>query len=296
MSDTIIEEKPDDKDAVSVDDLKRMLEESRGRLTSLERERDEERATRLVAEQERDTAAGRAVSETEQRWIAQKQAVEGTIAAAEAEADRAEREYAAAAESGDWAAAAKAQRALAGAESRAIQSRSQKDFLEQNKARLTQAPEMPRSQSSADKYGAVVKDLRPSEREWLDQRPQFMSDTRYRARVFGASQIADGEGHARGSPEYFRRIEDLLGEGQQETREAPRAQERALSADVAPQRRAAPGAAASGGREIRLTADQVEVADGLYGNPASPDYIADPGERYRKYHGNLERMRATGRL
>ena len=65
---------------------------------------------------------------------------------------------------------------------------------------------------------------------------------------------------------------------------------------LAPQRRASPGQSPSGGRDINLTADQAEVADGLYGQPNSADYIADQGERYRHYWENMEKRRAQGRL
>ena len=81
--------------------------------------------------------------------------------------------------------------------------------------------------------------------------------------------------------------------GSEQQRQTPTRQP---SADIAPQRRATPGADIQGTREIRLTADQAEVADGLYGQPNSPDYIPDQGERYRKYHENLERRRAAGRM
>jgi hypothetical protein len=297
MSDTIVESSQQEN-AVTREDLEKMLEEARRERDTIARERDEERTTRHRTERERDELAGHATSEAERAFNAQRQAVESQIATAESEAERAEQEYVRAAEAGDHVATAKAQRAIAAAEAKADRLRGQKDYLEQNKERFTKPPEVRREAPAAtDKYAAIVRGLHTSEREWLDQRPQFLNDEKYRQKVFGASQLAGVE-HGRGTPEYFRRMEELLGESRQETRTdpPPRERERGQSTDVPPQRRSNPGATPSGGREIRLTADQVEVADGLYGNPSSPDYVADPAERYRKYAGNLERMRASGRL
>ena len=289
MSDTILEEKTADTDKVSVEDLKRMLDESRSRETELSRAVEEQRAQRMAAEAERDTASSRVVSETEQRWAAQRQAVEGALSAAEAEAESAERDYAEAAQNGEWAVAAKAQRKMAAAETKAAQFRNQKDYLETNKAKLTAVQPQPSRSDSSDKYAGVVQGLQQKEREWLDQRPQFLNDPKYRTKVFGASQIADAE-HGRGSADYFRRMEELLGESRSEAEPEREPAKRPMSSDMAPQRRATPNAAPAGAREIRLTADQVEIANALY-----PD-ISDQAERYKKYADNLERMKASGRM
>lgn len=277
---------------ISVSDLQRMLDESRSRNTALERERDEARSARVQAEQERDTAATRVVSEAEQRWEAQKRAFEGNISAAESDAERAESDYAKACEAGDWAAAGKAQRAIAAAEARANQFRVQKDYLESNKESLVSRPMPTRTAppSTGDKYAPYVSGLLNEERAWLDQRPNFISDPKYRQIVLNASVIAEARGNPRGSEGYFRAIEQIIGEeGGEDHTPAPRP--RTQSADLAPQRRTAPGASPTNSREISLTADQVEVADALYGNPASPDYVADKAERYRKYHTNMQKMK-----
>lgn len=294
MSDTTIVETTQDTGAVSTADLERMLEESRAELERATRERDEERGRRFQTERERDEITGRAQSAEERRYAAEMQAAEGGITAAQADADRAEEAYVAAMEAGDPRAAAKAQRAIAEATTRHTQARAKKEWLESNKSSLTrfEAPE----QRSGDEYERIVPDIHASEKAWLKERPEFLNNQTYRSRVFAASNLAVAESLQRGSEAYFRRMEEVLGESKREAPEPPRRAERQMSSDVAPGRRAAPGAAPAGSREISLTADQVEVADSLYGNPSSPDYIADQGARYKKYSDNLARMRASGRL
>ncbi len=307
-------------DPVTEDDLRRMLAEARTQTATLEKERDTERnnrfrtqqeldterAGRVTAEAERDTNATRAMSEAEQRYNAQKDSVLSGIAAQKTVAETAEEAYARHAEAGDWKEAAKAQRQMSEAAAKLDRLEAQRDFLETNKDKFTAQPVVQRAetrpQPSGDPITQLVKDVLPAERQWLEKRPNFVHDAQYRGRVFTASNFAVNSGFARGSEAYFKEVERVLGETpevraetRQETRQEPQ-QDRAPSSDLAPQRRPAPGQNASGGREIRLTADQAEVADGLYGQPNSPDYIADQGERYRHYHANLEKRRAAGRM
>jgi hypothetical protein len=301
MSETIIEDRQSGGEDVSTADLQRMLDEARNRETELQRERDDALGRVRHVERERDSAAESVLGEAERRYSAETSAVTSALTAAQSDADRAEEAYVRAMESNDWAAAGKAQRAMSEAAARHTNLNSKKEFLEANKDRLIRSSEppkaTPRESSGGDKYQQVVGDLHPAERRWLDARPNFLTDTKYRAKIIGASQIAAAE-HERGTPEYFREIERVIGETGDGATEAPPARraDRNASADVAPQRRASPGTAPQGSREIRLTADQAEVADSLYGNSSSPDYIADQGERYKKYAANLERMRASGRM
>lgn len=295
MSDVI--ESPTNGNAVTQDDLQRMLDETRGKLSVVEQERDSERVARIVTEQDRDQHATRAASEIEGRYRAQIDAVKGSIAATEALVTNAEDAYARHAELGDWKAAAKAQREMADATAKLHTYKQQSDFLETNKERLVTPAA--RTAQPAPRSGDRIADLvggplAPGEREWLSKREtKFVGDERYRAKVFNASNFVTADGHQRGSPQYFREMERILGE---EAEEQPRQIERAPSSDLTPQRRAAPGREPSGGRHITLTADQREVADGLYGQPNSDEYIADEAKRYEHYHNNLERMRASGRI
>jgi len=319
MSDVQEPVQPDTTNQVTVEDLQRMLDDMKSERETLlrerdtertariqtQQERDAERTARLITEKERDTNADRVVSEAEQRYNAQKDAVKNGIAAQKERVAMAEDAYARHAEAGDWKAAATAQRQMAEAAAKLTNLETQHEYLETNKERLVppaQKPE-PREirvppQAPTDRLSELVKDAMPSERAWIEKHPKFFDDANYRDQVYAASNLASKR-YVRGTDDYIREIGRIMGD----TEDAPRReaplprQERAPSADIAPQRRSAPGnAPQGGGQEFRLTADEAEVADGLYGNPNADGYIADPGERYRHYHTMKELQRSRGRL
>lgn len=313
MSD-VVDQPGQTGEPVSPDDLRHMLDEARGRAATLERElttersnriatehdRDTERTARIVTEQDRDTHAARATSEAERRYNAEKEAVKGGMEAQEALARTAEDAYARHAEAGDWKEAGRAQRQIAEATARLTNLRGQHDYLENNKERLVPPVAAPRREAprpSGDRISELVGgQLAPGEREWLQQRPKFLDDSSYRGQVFGASQVANSRGLARGSEAYFREMEKILGEGADTRAADPTPVQRGQSSDMTPQRRVSPGAAPTGGREVKLTADQAEIADGMYGQPNSDNYLPNPADRYQKYYDNMERMRAAGRM
>ena len=313
MSETDFEVKIDNGDQVSEDDLRRMLDDYKGQVEALkkerdgeanrramtEQERDAERAARLTTETERDGANTRVASEAMQRFETETTLVKNGIEAQKSIAESAEEEMARQAEAGDWKAHAAAQRKLSAAEARLVQLDSKREYLEVNKDKLIAPPPAPaRREVSVDPIARLVNgQLEPTEHEWLRSRPEFLNSQSYRNKVFGASQIAASE-HKRGTDGYFREMERILGESS-EAKETPRpeARERAPSADIAPQRRASPGANTQGNREVKLTAEQAEVADSLYGNPQiEGSYLPDPKDRYIRYWKNLETRRAQGRM
>ena len=293
MSETTIIETPSTGEPISTADLERMLEESRNRATAAERERDEERTTRRLVEQERDHATTAVKSAAELRFTAEVSATDMALTSAKAAAEHAKAAYRSAMEAGDFAAAAEAQEAIADAAAERKQAVQRKSWLETNKEQLTAPPAPPRTEAPrpTGKYSQYVGDLRDSEAQWLDARPEFVSDAKYRSRVFGASTIASTE-FDRGTSDYFRRMEEILGEGRSEARETPRQASRQQSADLPASGHRAPGAPAGGSREIRLSADEADIANSLYGNPSTDMYIADEAERFKRYASNRERMKA----
>jgi hypothetical protein len=290
--------------------LERELASERTRRLSLESDLGGERAARVTAESERDTHASRAVSEAEQRWIAEKNATTASIAAKEGALEVAEDDYARHAELNDWKEAAKAQRRMAteAAELQALKQRQ--DWLDSNKEKIVPKQpqpvariEQPRQAESAPshRYAALVGGpLVGGEEAWLDARPDFRTDATYRADVIAASQIA-GKRHERGSDPYFREIERILGEEPQQTQrrqpEPPARQQpqRGPSADLPPSRRAGPGEESSGGGQpIRLTAEEADIANSLFGDPnRKMSFIPDEGKRYQHYYDM--KKRAAGR-
>ena len=303
---------------VTEDDLRRMLADANKERDDIARERDNERVARrnaeslvsaerdarLLTEQERDAQAGRVVSESEQKYNAQRESVKSGIAAHEGLLKSAKQAYARQAELGDWAAAGEAQADMASATAELNALRRQENYLELNKDKFVQAAVKTPSREvraapspPTDKFDSVVTDLLPTERAWLEKRPQFLSDPNYQVSVFDASRIASRK-FARGSDGYIKEIERILGEAPETTaQQAPARQERGMSADIAPQRRVAPGRDVQGSQEWKLTPDQVEMADGMYGQVNQPDtYIADPAVRYKHYYDNRQKLIASGRL
>lgn len=317
MSETIDHNSGAGAEHASGDDVERTLQELRREKTDLERtlntERaarqrlegnlDSERVARTTAEIQRDEATTRVVSEAEQRWNAEKAAAEGTISSRQQALDAAEEDYARHADLGDWKAAAKAQRAIAEATTELHSTRQYLKHLDTNKERLIpKAPparvDTPAPATRANHRYAqhIPGELVSGEEAWLDQRPKFQNDQSYREEVYAASNLAVKR-HARGSDGYFREMERLMGE------EAPRREAqhdpvddgnpprreaggRQPSADLPASRRAAPGQQPAGSRaDISLSADERDMADGIYGDPNRKDfYIADPKDRYLRYH------------
>lgn len=289
---TIIEERPAAGEPIDTADLERMLEESRKRESTLERNLDQERDSRRRVEQERDHATTQVKSAAELRYAAEVSATEMAVNAAKSAAEHAKAALRTALEAGDFAAVADAQEAIADAATERAQALQRKNWLDSNKETLTQAQPAQRTEAPkpSGKYAQYVGDLRDTEAQWLDARPEFVSDAKYRSKVFGASQLA-GADHERGTPDYFRRMEEILGETDA-PRETPRPAPRQQSADLPAGGHRAPGAPQGGSREVRLSADEAEIADALYGNPSADGYIADQGARYKHYAANKERMRA----
>jgi hypothetical protein len=329
MSETIETQQDAGGTPVTVDDLQRMLSEGRAERDNLIRERDSERsgrsqaeqraeaerAQRLVTESERDGHAQRVVNEAEHRYNAQREAVRNGISVLEGTVSTAEEAYARHAEAGDWSSAAKAQRHMAEAAAKLTNLQAQSEYLENNRERLVPQYQVPprrdvqvpqqEQRQSGDKYAQFIKGrIEPSEKAWLDQRPKFMDNPAYRNEIFAASQLSTARGYARGSDPYFKEMSKILGEdsgptngsGHNGTGREPVRYDRNLSSDLAPQRRSAPGAQPSGGgREIKLTADECEVADALYGNQNNEDYLPNRAERYERYDTMKRRRAESGR-
>ncbi len=318
MSETL--EQPGNEQHVTEEDLRQMLATSTRERDEAIRERDAERQranqtdaqviaernARLLTEQERDVNAGKVVSEAEQKYNAQKEAVKSGITAHEGMLKSAKQNYARHAEMGDWTAAGEAQADIAAAAAELTALRRQENYLETNREKFVQpvvkvAPREVRAAPVAqtDRLNEIITDLLPTERVWLEKRPKFLSDPNYQTSVFDASRLANRK-FPRGSEGYIQEIERILGEASEPTTQqqpAARPQERAMSADIAPQRRVAPGREVQGSQEWKLTPDQVEIADGMYGQPNQVDtFIADPAARYKHYYDNRQKLIASGRL
>ena len=296
MSESVQEHKPNGsaEHLVSTDDAERMLEEARRGQREWQERWENERAQRQRIERERDDFAGRVGTAAERDYANQLRMAEGGFNAASAELARAKQAYAKAREEGNGLAEADALEAINEAMHKRQEAARFKQHLETNKEQLVVRPQVTRA--DADPYDNIVKDLKPSEREWLQKRPKFLSDERYRQRVFNASGLAS-ENADRGSPEYFREMERILREEPEEHEEPVREERRQrASSDLPPTRRSAPGQKAPAERTVyELTPEEVEAAEYTYGNPSVPEmYLKTPKERYDRYNEMKERLKNRG--
>jgi hypothetical protein len=272
---------------VTAEDLQKLLEDTRKQVEHITQERDSLRDRAQNVERERDEFATRHLSEKERAYRSDLQAVEGHISSAEADLARAKQLYKSAREAGSVEDEVAAQEQIADATARRREATNRQQYLKANEKAFL-APEV-RATASTDPYEELgIRGLMPGERAFADARPRFRTDPAYRDRVTKAAAWAATE-FARDSQGYFDRIEELLGEKKApETGDStPRAQRQ--SVDVAPQRRQ-PGQQSSQ-NEVRLTADEVEVADAMYGKT-----IPDQAERYRHYATQKQKLRESGRL
>ena len=283
---------PAESQEISADDLRRMLDEARGERTKLQEQLDSERRQRQSVERDRDTHAARVVSETEQRYNAELNAASTAFTSASSEVSATKQAIKTALSEGNHDLVADLHEQLAGAVHRRNQAESYKGQLERNKEQLLRPSQ---SQPPTDRVAGI--EVMPEEKHWLSSRPRFETDAAYRNDVIRASQAATEEGYRRGSRAYFRHMEEVLGENRRaEERHDDEPETRRPSADVAPNRRPAPGAQ-TGRVRVELSAFEREIADGMYGDPSSSvSYIADPAARYEHYAKNRDAMKAAGRM
>lgn len=190
------------------------------------------------------------------------------IAAADAEVAAAEQAFVTASEAGDFAAQARANRTIAGAEARKQRLLEAKDDLE-DAAKRKPAPAQPQRQAApartevTDPIERLIVDGNISGKSaaWLRSHPE-VADPKINARMMAAHNLAVADDIQLESEEYFRRIEEGIKPGAKKVaQDQPRAGTRPSSA-------AASGGAASGGlnggTEVRLTKGEAEAAtDGV---------------------------------
>lgn len=241
------------------------LEDLKAQIEAHKRAVAQERAAREAAERqarEYESRVGGYESEAQDHRLT---AINNALRAVQAEADSAERIYADALAEGNHAQAAKAQRAIAALEARALQLENGKAAIEDAaQARQRQPAPIPRQQPAEDPIEAWANQLTPQSAAWVRQHRDRLADPAVQRRVAAAHSAAiELEGLEAESPEYFRFVEERLGMRKSETKPAEPA---------APARKPVPSApvgagGAGGGRSERtmtLTAEMRSVAHNLY--------------------------------
>lgn len=252
------------------------MEDLKGQFASMTR-----RAT--AAEQVAQQATQQAQEATQRLQQAEGQVVSSQldtvlsgIAAAEAEASSAEKDYIAASEAGDFAAQARAQRKMAGAESRIQRLTEAKDDLEDTAKRrpapsAQQRPAAP-ARASADPIEHLIADgnISGKSASWLRAHPE-VADPKTNARMMAAHNLAIADDVELESEEYFRRIEDGIKPGTKKVE--PQRQGNGTRPSSAAASGGAAGGGLNGGTEVRLTkGEALSATDGsLIWNYDSPD-------------------------
>lgn len=239
-------------------------------IEDLKRQLEAERAARVQSDrQARENAeeAGRYRTAAE-RTRADNLANAVDLAAQEVEKQKGA--YRAAMEVGDFAAAAEAQTAqtrAAAIEAMAIQERAKYDA------------QMQARQPSTERQHVVFT---PQTQAWIDKHPEFLTDQRFQRRAVAADALAVEEGHSRDTPDYFARIEAIMGLAPQPSPVVERQpnHDGTLAAPVRGAGGSVQGAPESGGRRTyHLSKEEREVADAC-------------GISYSEYAKNREAERA----
>ena len=199
---TVVDQKPD-----PVADLEAQVKEFQKKAKDQEAQAE---AARQAAAQERalrEAAAREAGQYRTEANDAQLERVLTEISSAEAEASSGETEYAIAMEKGDFAAAAKAQRKMAAAESKITRFVEAKAYLEQAK-RTPQVQQRPQQVDPLEQY---IRGLAPETQRWLREHRDWVLDPGKNAQLTRAHYHAVGEGLTPDTPEYFAHVETRIG-------------------------------------------------------------------------------------
>lgn len=252
------EKQPDERE-MALSELRAQLEQHKAAV-------EKERLARMEAEE----AARRHSEEAEYAKVESQDSnlrvVTSAIEQTEAVAQNAERAYADAMQAGDYAAAAKAQRAMAYCESQLAQLSYAKKQLEGVLQQRTAEGrvEAPRSETRhveapQDPVEALAARLTPKSAEWLRNHPTAAGQIN---KLTAAHQAAvELEGIAVESPEYFAYLEQRLGlSDAKKTAPAAPAKKPMTSAPVQTGSSYSSGGRAGGGDTIHLTSAEVEMA------------------------------------
>lgn len=220
-----------------------------------------------VAEQTNQQTAQQLQEATQRLQQAEGQVVSGQldtvlsgIAAAEAEASSAEKDYIAASEAGDFAAQARAQRKMAGAESRIQRLTEAKDDLEDTAkrrpaagAQQRQAPPVRRPVADPIEAFLAERSISGKSAAWIRNHPEVVTDPKANARMLAAHELTKVDDIEVESEEYFRRIEEGIKPSVKKVVQEPQRQGNGTRPSSAAASGGAAGGGLNGGTEVRLT-------------------------------------------
>lgn len=284
--------------AISEDDildLKRELEAAKAEREAAKRgETAAHQRTAEVERTARDTTQ-RLSTEVTTRLVEQANIVDSGITSTQGEIDALRDSAAKAMEEGRWADAAKAQEDISDAKLRMRELTFQKGEIARYQENAKKAPVQQQPQVGTKTQA------------WIASHPKFNTDKVYRAKALLAHEECEAEGIPIESEEYFKKVEEMTGDRKAEAapaapidkKETPGANDNdgGTRFSGAPVQRRAPSGNGDGNRKtIRLSAEQVEAADAMFGEPGTAMFIKDPKERYTYWHSQTERLKTEGRI
>lgn len=205
----------------ALNDLKRQYENQK---RIAEAEREARKQAELYARQQAQHI-GRAQNEVQDSNL---RIIMNAIDSTEQAAAVAERDYAEAMAAGDYALAAKAQRAMAQAESHLLQLNNGKQKIEEALSQTTEGsvyePQVPsfEPQIQRDPVDVYAERLTPKSAQWLREHPDAANKI---GKLTRAHQDALEDGIIAESDEYFDYINNRMGYGGRVSRETPDEQE-----------------------------------------------------------------------
>lgn len=288
---------------VSAEDLLDLQKELEAAKAEAKRAKSGENAAHAkVAEVERESST-KIASEIEKRISEQETTLTAALAGAQSEIESCRALAAKAMEEGKWQEAAEANENLTDAKVRLRELTQQKGYLERAKAEAKVQAEQPK----APAVGARTQ-------AWIASHPRFNTDPEYRAAALYGHEKAIRAGLIPDTDEYFDAVELVTGDrkapetkvieepntdlGEGGRGKSPTNGESRQSGVAPVTRRVAPSPQGNGGKQvIKLSGEQVEAADSLFGDPTNPTlFIKDPKERYTYWHNQQERLKQEGRI
>lgn len=271
-----VEKKPVDKSAspdpeTVLADLKKQIEDGKAKEQA-------EREGRLRAEQYAQQEAQLRARAEGKAQDSELSTVLNAIEAVEAQGQAAERAYADAMSNADWTAAAKAQRAMAAAESRLLTLQNGKAAMEDRAKRGTtegrvDAPQVTQQPRSVDPVERLASQVSPRSGDWIRKHPEVAGNV---AKLSAAHNLAVLDGLTPDTDEYFQFIEDKVLKKVEPASSAIQQQERRQATVSAPVSGSpAPRTSGAGASTVTLSPAERDMARSIY-----PEMSAAEAEKH----------------
>lgn len=274
VDDDLVVEVPDDKSVVADDQIpdiaiadpasKPATETVDDGIEALKKQLEDEKSGRAAAEtrareasdRERE-AAERATKATTEARDSNLNLVTGAIERLKQSAELLEERFEQAAAAGDYKAMAKVQSAMS-------ENAVQRSQLEAGKQAMETAPkDTPVQRRSSDPVEELASAMQsngsPRSAEWIRAHPEYVRDANLNRRMLAAHNLAVSDGIAADTDAYFDAIETTLRLREHAADPAPR--QRNTPPPAAPSSRAAATNGSGPKNSIRLSSDEVEMAE-----------------------------------